>query len=940
MLHSRRPKHSLLLMKLTPTAVFAFTLIWTLLYQTPAAEFSFAEGVLTIRTERYEAGWRDGSMVALKTLLPVAADLTARGAAMSVEQMPNGLGSFHGHAKEGRAQHHPWGAITGPFSAQHPPNQLTQVEAKEIPGGMRLTYRGLARDPTANLVQELTVEKASGDLLIRQEGTSEHPGVFGISFSLLNLRPDIELLMPYFGGQRWRSDYLPGQIMSLAWSQFWNAGFVIGEVPGGGTFIVRGDDPQMRPKYLRRWVTDKALALGFEACNDAPFDETRACQAFTWRFNTYAGGWQEPAAAYKRWMVEAFKVVPRSQRSPQWASEISLIWPRSLGVSGLDRMAAEIDPKKVLLMDFGMLKDFNRRIPEYLPADPDYAKKVAAVRERGFHAGCYTSLALIDQETHPTMMRDYGLEYFVGALTDEKPAPKDWLVYVHPGSARWREFYARTMRWVHEQLGIDFLYQDVSGCAIGSSGVIDGRTFPAAVIAGEDDIRRAVPAAALAGEFWSEVNACRENFGLATFSAWGGDDHKRFISRPDQPHPILSYIFGDFCLHWPHLVVLRDTERFHRDQNINEVTGAIPVWEAEADDRTGEVRLVLERARLFAQGFRPWFPEKWEPGTASYLRDPAGRIVRYVRQGESTHCLLRDGAGNERLVYARVNGVDRFTAAAGTPVTIDGWPGYGESGPIGLDPAKWYSAFPAGGERSPALPSLRITSLPPGAVIEGARLAEGSHSLVQVRAKQPGEAGFASDQKPLSVSVNGAQQEGAPGRIPVSGAATLLFAFAPAQPVTVGEPLALEKWRHLLIANGLVLRPGALGEPAARDISFARQARRAFRVAPPLGGVGSEFSIDGFVALPREQRLTLRFATGIFSGPGDGMNFVVRVNGREMWRLFRKSEEGAWRDATIPLGEFAGQEVVLSLAVDCGPSGFNTSCDDAAWGDVKLVVAE
>jgi hypothetical protein len=314
------------------TSLVALAFLWTAILQAAAADFSFAEGVLTIRTERYEARWRDGSMVGLKTLLPGNTELTAPGAAMSVEQMPNGLGSFHGHAKEARAQHHAWGAITGPFSAQHPPNQTTQVEAREIPGGMRLTYRGLAGDPTATLVQELTVEDGSGDLLIRQEGTTEQPGVFGISFSLLNLRPDIELVMPYFGGQRWRSDYQPGQIMSLAWSQFWNAGFVVGEVPGGGSFIVRADDPQMRPKYLRRWATDKALALGFEACNDAPFDATRECKAFMWRFNTYAGGWQEPAAAYKRWMVETFKLVPRSQRMPQWASDRqasqgSTAWP-------------------------------------------------------------------------------------------------------------------------------------------------------------------------------------------------------------------------------------------------------------------------------------------------------------------------------------------------------------------------------------------------------------------------------------------------------------------------------------------------------------------------------------------------------------------------------------------------------------------------------------
>lgn len=70
------------------------------------------------------------------------------------------------------------------------------------------------------------------------------------------------------------------------------------------------------------------------------------------------------------------------------------------------------------------------------------------------------------------------------------------------------------------------------------------------------------------------------------------------------------------------------------------------------------------------------------------------------------------------------------------------------------------------------------------------------------------------------------------------------------------------------------------------------------------------------------------------------MHWVVRVNGKEVWRQHRESPDAGWKDVTVPLKEYAGREVVLSFALDCGPSGFNTSCDDGLWGDPKIVVGE
>ena len=70
---------------------------------------------------------------------------------------------------------------------------------------------------------------------------------------------------------------------------------------------------------------------------------------------------------------------------------------------------------------------------------------------------------------------------------------------------------------------------------------------------------------------------------------------------------------------------------------------------------------------------------------------------------------------------------------------------------------------------------------------------------------------------------------------------------------------------------------------------------------------------------------------------GDKTPFLAdKINGREVWRHFRETGPG-WEELTVPLSDFAGQTVLLSLAIDAGVAGHNTSCDGSLWGDVTLM---
>jgi hypothetical protein len=151
----------------------------------------------------------------------------------------------------------------------------------------------------------------------------------------------------------------------------------------------------------------------------------------------------------------------------------------------------------------------------------------------------------------------------------------------------------------------------------------------------------------------------------------------------------------------------------------------------------------------------------------------------------------------------------------------------------------------------------------------------------------------------------------------------------------LNERLELETWEHRIQSAGMYVKPARPLGVGEREI--AGEKHRGPHIMPPAGGPGTEYAISALVTLPDEPRLSLSFFGGQIGKIGDGVHFVVRVNGREVWRHFRKTGPH-WEEMTTPLDDYAGRTVVLSLGLDAGPSGFHLSCDDTWWGDAKLRV--
>jgi hypothetical protein len=208
--------------------------------------------------------------------------------------------------------------------------------------------------------------------------------------------------------------------------------------------------------------------------------------------------------------------------------------------------------------------------------------------------------------------------------------------------------------------------------------------------------------------------------------------------------------------------------------------------------------------------------------------------------------------------------------------------------------------------------------------------------LVDLQGKGQGEIAWTAGKKPVSLSTAPTSMGSHGGKVAVDLPTSLLFTLKKPAPVIPGALLPLSKWHHEIVSNGMVVRQSAPTQE--RDFAMDGKTRHGCMVLPPLGGVGSEYSIDGLIHLPDDPHVTFRSSFALLGGPSDGVDYVVRVNGKELLRQYRAGKAG-WENVTVPLKAYAGQDVVLSLAVDCGPSGYNTSCDDSIWGDPTVSVA-
>jgi hypothetical protein len=335
----------------------------------------------------------------------------------------------------------------------------------------------------ADGVLTVSVDEASGDLLVEPSAFSSVPDAQACRWPLPPLAEGLEVIAPFFQGVRLKPDdpLLRGR---WPWPMSWEAGLLI--FPGReGGFWLHCQDDQYRYKAVDI-AEGGRLSLETEAYG--PLGNSLGAGGVVWRLNTFRGGWQIPAGQYRDWLWQVYGLGAAERGRKPWIHDLRFAVSWYGGDPALlDALAEKLDPATVLLHYSNWRTDaYDENYPDYVPSEQ--AKAVfARAREMGFHLAPHCNSVDMDP-THPTyaLLRDFqyrdavsrrlhgwawdnesggvlGVPNSYQALSQNRR--RKVMVKVHPGHAMWRSILCERILDATRTVGTDSVFIDVTLCS-------------------------------------------------------------------------------------------------------------------------------------------------------------------------------------------------------------------------------------------------------------------------------------------------------------------------------------------------------------------------------------------------------------------------------------------------------------------------------------------
>jgi len=334
----------------------------------------------------------------------------------------------------------------------------------------------------ADGVITVSVDSASGDILVEPSAYASRSGVLACRWTLAGIRQDLQLVAPFFQGIKLPLNDPLIKDSHWDWPFFWEAGLAILQGKNGG-FWVHTQDNRYRYKSLHVGTSSDTQRLGFDTQAFGPIDDNLSAGGLTWRINCFEGDWQVPAAQYRQWLWQAYDLQAEQQRRAPWVNDIrfAVSWcPTDNAV--LDALAKKLDPKTVLLHIPNWRTDpYDENYPTYQASDKARAF-IEKGRAMGFRMMPHCNAIDMDP-SHPTyaMVRDFqyrGIEdrdlrgwswyrgHGLGVPESNKARiqnqDKKVMVKVHPGLSMWRSILGRAILDATDDLSVDSVFIDVT----------------------------------------------------------------------------------------------------------------------------------------------------------------------------------------------------------------------------------------------------------------------------------------------------------------------------------------------------------------------------------------------------------------------------------------------------------------------------------------------
>jgi hypothetical protein len=391
------------------------------------------------------------------------------------------------------------------------------------------------------------LDTATGDLCVRPAGESARRGVVAGRWSVAFAR-QARLVLPVTNGVTVEAERSHPASHRYAWPCYWNAQLAIAERDGASLMIHSEDrDARFKALDLRR-SEDGNSTLGFESEETAPLWQNRNAGGVTWRLNTYAGGWEAPAARYREWLRELHNLAARRVARPEWVDEVSfaICWARA-DASLLESLAALHPPQRMLIhLSHWRTQPYDVGYPDYVPTD-DAKAFLARANELGFRVmphfnyfACYNEHPLFRE------LRDWQLRTPYVNEPDGWYWPRDThdhtrMAYIHPGLARWRRTLIEAVLHTVDELKAPAAFIDQTLLTLNSdNGVVEGMNTIQGMQRLQDEFLVARPDLVLVGEQEHEMSFPWHCFAQAHILDGFGALERRHV---EAAHPICSFLW-------------------------------------------------------------------------------------------------------------------------------------------------------------------------------------------------------------------------------------------------------------------------------------------------------------------------------------------------------------------------------------------------------------
>lgn len=812
--------------------------------------------------------------------------------------------------------------------------ERTRITSRKRGDRATVTYVGLQHgdefDADLTISLSLRVERKTGDLLITPNVTGNIELVHGVrdrgvlrnSFHLLHLADSLKVIVPASQGHAFTASdvarFATRPERGWHWPQHWEAALVVLESEKG-CLGFWADEPTLQyGRYLSLGHSQATWNLGFEYETSRIIWECDEITDATWRFNVFAGYWANAAARYVEQMKrDGMKLM--SEKTPAWAAKVRV------SLHGLTPHAAEyarLVPRDTIINPTwqGWLRGYTTGewkegiFPNWPPDYPVRWEAGDGIEQRmreaeavGVHVFPYTNPTCVWNPEHAWLKEKMqGRQFFA------------WRI--------WQRLQPEFCLDLVQRYGVSGIYEDCSW-VLGrhSAGAPDGDNWVQGSVHMREYFHKLMPAVAVMGEQNNEVTARGQHFALGSI---GTSERTR--------HPICGYLFDPFIL----MFNISQCAGSYDDDDIRGFP--ITVWPSHINpDPMQEEVMIRKRGLVFAheQLVSHW-PPTWDTNVMHYWKGKDGAEYRFIRDRGTRFVKMRPDGGAD-TIYWRLRGVKEASAPG---VGIEGWIGYDGDKIIGLNPnVPLYVTMD-----NVARPLAVISSVPEGYAIHRSVVRDGywlaaldlADSLKQAPAPEAKEPKVERVSKTIRVraskpvqliGVESAKQIG-------DGEYELQVALPGGFAAYWSEPAASA-------AGPLLDASLATAHDRLSGVVCHRYPKPGFANAPISSGdvPAQEATTTWLIKLPPEP-LRLTFNYGTSHGYGDGANYMVRVNGRELWKEYRPQisadpEEAKAHQAppiataTVDLSAYAGETVILELANNGHHGGGSESL---AWHNVRL----